>query len=86
MKTEKNEIKGKVGTDKIKTRKCPLSGEPIVLEVRLGWIKVSLQGRNTQLREFKPVNLSFLNKVEIKRNKMTFSSVQFSCSVVSNCL
>ena len=85
-KTEKNEIKDNDGADEIKTRKCPPSGEPIVLEVRLGWIKVSPQGWDTQLKEFKPGNLSFLNKVEIKRNKMTFSSVQFRCSVVSNCL
>ena len=39
MKTEKNEIKGNDGADEIKTRKCPPSGEPIVLEVRPGWIK-----------------------------------------------
>lgn len=64
MKTEKNEIKGNVGADKIKTRKCPPGpGEPIVLEVRLGWIKVSLQGpEHHSWREFKPGNSVFSTK------------------------
>ena len=38
--------------------------------------KISPQGWDTQLKEIKPGNLSFLNKVEIKRNKITIQELK----------
>lgn len=80
QKMEMNEIKGVDGAAEIKTREHPPSGEPVVLEVSLGQIKVSGwivwggQWWGRYLREFKPGALNVLNKVG-QRNKITLESM-----------